>query len=200
MHRRAALLLPGALALPAAAAAGDYAFRVLRRGSPVGTHAVRFAQRGSERVATSELLIAPRVMGVVVYRYEHRYEEVTLGDRFRRVTSRLNRNGRIVEVRAEATGAAVLLDGTEGAQRLPPDAAPLSWWQPQRMGGRVPLFGTTTGRALTLAWQSGRLPGGGVSHACTGDVVATVRFDAAGRWSGFAATGEDGTEIVYEPA
>jgi hypothetical protein len=200
MRRRAALLLPGALALPAAAAEGDYAFRVKRRGDAVGTHLVRFEQRGAERVATSELLIAPRVMGVVVYRYEHRYEEVTVGARFRRVTSRLNRNGRIVEVRGEAVGGAVLLDGTEGAQRLPADAAPLSWWQMQRMGGRVPVFGTTTGRALDLAWQSRRLPGGGFEYACTGDVTATVTFDASGRWVGFAARGEDGSEIVYETA
>jgi hypothetical protein len=64
----------------------------------------------------------------------------------------------------------------------------------------VPLFGTTTGRALSLAWQSQRLPEGGFAYACSGDVVAGVRFDAAGRWLGFTATGEDGTEIVYEPA
>jgi hypothetical protein len=125
------------------------------------------------------------------------YEEVTLAGRFRRVTSRLNRNGRIVEVRGEAAADAVLLTGTEGPQRLPADAAPLSWWEPARMGGRVPLFGTTTGRALALQWQ-GRP--GGREFSCTGDVTARVAFDAAGRWAGFSATGEDGTDIVYEPA
>jgi hypothetical protein len=200
MRRRGALLLPGALALPAAAAEGDYAFRVKRRGDVVGTHVVRFVQRGSERIATSDLVITPRVLGVVVYRYEHRYEEATLGERFRRVTSRLNRNGRIVEVRGEAVAGAVLLDGTEGPQRLPADAAPLSWWLMPRMGGRVPVFGTTTGRALALTWQSRRLAGGGNEFACAGDVTATVTFDSAGRWVGFAARGEDGTDIAYEAA
>lgn len=200
MQRRAALVLPAALAWPAAAAEGDYAFRIRRRGDVVGTHLVRFTQRGSERVATSDLVITPRVLGVVVYRYEHRYEEVTLGERFRRVTSRLNRNGRIVEVSGEAVPGAVLLDGTEGSQRLPANAAPLSWWLMPRMGGRIPLFGTTTGRAMALTWQSRRLPGGGSEFACAGDVVATITYDAAGRWVGFAARGEDGTDIVYEPA
>ena len=200
MRRRAALVLPAALAWPAAAAEGDYAFRIRRRGDVVGTHLVRFAQRGSERVATSDLVITPWVLGVVVYRYEHRYEEVSLGERFRRVTSRLNRNGRIVEVSGEAVPGAVLLDGTEGSQRLPANAAPLSWWLMPRMGGRIPLFGTTTGRAMALTWQSRRLPGGGSEFACAGDVVATITYDAAGRWVGFAARGEDGTDIVYEPA
>lgn len=200
MQRRAALVLPAALAWPAAAAEGDYAFRIRRRGDVVGTHLVRFTQRGSERVATSDLVITPWVLGVVVYRYEHRYEEVSLGERFRRVTSRLNRNGRIVEVSGEAVPGAVLLDGTEGSQRLPANAAPLSWWLMPRMGGRIPLFGTTTGRAMALTWQSRRLPGGGSEFACAGDVVATITYDAAGRWVGFAARGEDGTDIVYEPA
>ncbi|WP_137125453.1 DUF6134 family protein [Roseomonas sp. HF4] len=201
LRRRHALLLPVAL-LPAGAAAaeGDIAFRVRRRGDVVGTHRVRFASRGAERVATSELLIRPAFMGIVVYRYEHVYEEVTVGGRFRRVTSRLNRNGRIVEVRGEAVAGAVLLDGTEGPQRLPADAAPLSWWEMGRLGGRLPLFGTTTGRALALAWRTRRGPAGGPEFACSGDVTATVGFDGAGRWVGFSARGEDGTDIEYEPA
>jgi len=188
--------------LPAGAPAadGDFAFRVKRRGDVVGTHHVRFATRGADRVAISELLIRPSVMGIVVYRYEHVYEEVTEGGRFRRVTSRLNRNGRIVEVRGEAAPGAVLLDGTEGPQRLPADAAPLSWWEVGRLGGRLPLFGTTTGRALALGWQTRRGQAGGPEFACSGEVTATVGFDAAGRWVSFAARGEDGHDIAYEPA
>ncbi len=155
---------------------GDYAFRVRRRGDVVGTHTVRFAMRGGMRVATSELLIRPSVMGIVVYRHDHTYEEVTQDGRFLRVTSRLNRNGRIVEVRGEAVAGAVLLDGTEGPQRLPADAAPLSWWEMRRLGGRLPLFGTTTGRALDLAWQTRRAAAGGPEYACTGEVTATHRL------------------------
>lgn len=201
MRRRSALLLPAAALAPRpAAAGGDYAFRVLRRGEEVGVHTVRFATRGAERVATSELVIAPRVFGIVVYRYEHRYEEVTEAGRFRRVTSRLDRNGRIVEVRGEAVAGAVLLDGTAGPQRLPADAAPLSWWEMRRLGGRVPLFGTTTGRAMALTWQAGRAAAGGPEFACAGEVTARVAFDAAGRWVGFSARGEDGHDITYAPA
>jgi hypothetical protein len=68
------------------------------------------------------------------------------------------------------------------------------------MGGRVPLFGTTTGRALALTWQSRPAGGERSEFACAGDVTATVTFDAAGRWVGFSARGEDGTDITYEAA
>jgi len=201
MRRRHALL---ALSAPFVAAAGpgagDIAFRVRRRGDLVGTHLVRFAQRGGERIAISDLTIVPKVLGVVVYRYEHRYEEVTRDGRFLRVASRLNRNGRIVEVRGEAVAGAVVLDGTEGPQRLPAEAAPLSWWEMRRMGGAVPLFGTTTGRALTLAWETRLGAASGQSFSCSGDVTATATFDAAGRWIGFSARSEGGHDIVYEAA
>ncbi|HYF09238.1 MAG TPA: DUF6134 family protein [Acetobacteraceae bacterium] len=199
--RRGFLLLPlGVVPRPARAAEGDYAFRILRRGEVVGRHEVRFARRGAVLAATSELRIAAGFLGVVLYRYEHRYEEVTEGGRFLRVSSRLNRNGRIVEVRAEAVPGAVLVDGTEGAQRLPADAAPLSWWERGRMGGRVPLFGTTTGQVLALRWEARPIPGTGAEYACQGEIEATVRFDVAGRWIGFSARGEDGTPITYETA
>jgi len=187
--RRGLLAAPALLLAQAVRAAdGDFAFRVMRRGDQVGTHTVRFAARGRERVATSEFLVAPRVMGIVVYRFEHRYEEVTEAGRFRRVTSRLNRNGRIVEVRGEAVAGAVLLDGTEGPQRLPADAAPLSWWDRDRLG-------TTTGRLLTVTWEIGR-----EARTCRGEVEAVARYDAAGRWVGLDARGEDGNDISYLPA
>ncbi len=196
--RRAAVLLPAALAAaPVVASERGFSFRVMRGGQAVGTHTVQFTTRGAEHVAVSDLRITPKFLGVVVFRYEHRYEEVTVGGRFRRVASRLNRDGRIVEVRGEAVPGAVLLDGTAGPQRLPADAAPLSWWEVARLGGRVPLFGTTTGRPLSLAWERRRPGDGGVEYACSGEVNATVHFDAAGRWDGFSARGEDGTDIAY---
>ena len=84
--------LPLLLATPAMAqASGDYRWRVMRNGMAIGTQSVSFTQRGAERVALSETLIAPTVLGIVVYRYEHRYTEVTRGGRFVSVRSRLNR-------------------------------------------------------------------------------------------------------------
>ena len=127
----------------------------------IGTHTVRFALRGGERIADLRMLIRPSVMGIIVYRYEHTYDEATQAGRFLRVSSRLNRNGHLVEVRAQAVDGAVLLDGTEGPVRLPGDAAPLSWWEMRRLGRRLPLFGTATGHAMDLAWHTRRAPAGG---------------------------------------
>lgn len=175
----------------------DYRWRVMRNGSEIGSHNVSFIQRGDERVAVSDVSIMPRVLGVVVYRFEHRYTEVTRGSAFVSVQSRQNRNGSIVEVSAEAAPGAVAIRGPEGALNLPANAAPLSWWEPQRFGGGVPIFGTTTGRLMELRWSRAALPGGGAQWRCQGEVDATLAYDANGRWVAYSVIGDDGSTVSY---
>lgn len=193
--------LPLLVATPALAqGGGDYRWRVMREGSMVGTHNVTFSRRGEDRIAFSDVTVVPTVLGVVVYRYEHRYTEVTREGRFVSVRSRLNRNGRIVELTAEANAEAVIVRGPKGERRMPPDAAPLSWWEPQRMGGAVPIFGTTHGRASNLRWTREARAGGGVRWRTTGDLEAMAEYDTRGRWVGYAVKGDDGSLVTYEPA
>lgn len=192
--------LPLLLATPALAqSGGDYRWRVMRSGTEIGTHNITFTESGGARSASSEMLVVPRVFGIVVYRYEHRLTEVTRGGRFVSVRSRLNRNGRITEVEAEATPQGVALRGPEGALQLPPHAAPLSWWEPQRFGGAMPLFGTTTGKPLDLRWTREALPGG-TRWRTAGEIEAVLEFDAAGRWVAYRVKGDDGTDVTYEAA
>ena len=200
IERRKLPLLLAAPALISSARAqmpADYHWRVRRDGTTIGTHDVTFSPRGDERLAISELVVAPSFLGVVVYRFEHRYAEVTRRGRFVSVRSRLIRNGRMVEVEAEAMPQGVTLVGSEGPQLLPRDAAPLSWWEPQRFGGAVPIFGTTTGRLMDLRWTREALPGG-VRWRTTGEVEATLEFDSAGRWTAYQVKGDDGHMVVYE--
>jgi hypothetical protein len=203
MIARRSLPLLAALAAPveALAQAPDYAvnFRVLRNGDfQVGTHSLRVATQGQRRMAVSDFSAAPRIMGVVVYRYEHRYTEVTEGGRFVSVSSQLNRNGRMLQVEAAAQADGVLVRSTNGEVRLPPNAAPLSWWEPQRFG-RVPLFGTTTGQAMNVTFERAQEAGGTTLWRCRGEIEADIRFDAQGRWVGFETKGDDGSRITYAP-
>ncbi len=195
--RRRALLLFSLL--PSAAQSADYDWRVMRQGVEIGTHRVTLQNLGQEMSAVSELLITPRVLGVVVYRYEHRYTEVTRAGRFVSVESRFNRNGRTLNVTAIATPDAVLLRSAGVEQRLPPDAAPLSWWEPQRFG-TAPLFGTTDARLTSLRIRREALPGGGLRILTAGDMEATLDYDARGRWVGYSVIGDDGSLVTYAPA
>lgn len=192
--------LPLLFATPALAQSnGDYRWRVMRNGTAIGAHTISFTERGGERIAVSENIVTPRVLGVVVYRYEHRLTEVTRGGRFVSVRSSLNRNGNLTEVEAEAGPRGVTLRGPEGALNLPAQAVPLAWWEPQRFGGRMPLFGTTTGKALDLRWTREAL-GQGVRWRTAGEIEAMLEFDAAGRWVTYQVKGDDGSSVTYEAA
>ena len=200
--RRATPVLPLALLLatpaltPALAQSSGYRWRVMRNGTAIGTHDVSFTERGGERITTSENIVTPRVLGVVVYRYEHRMTEVTRGGRFVSVRSSLNRNGTVIEVTAEATAAGVRLSGPEGVLNLPAGAVPLAWWEPGRFGGRLPLFGTTTGRPLDLRWTREALAAG-TRWRTAGEIEAVLEFDAGGRWTAYQVKGDDGSTVVY---
>jgi len=201
--------LPLLLATPATALAQGrgaippreaYRWRVMRQGSAIGTHSVTFTQRGEEVVALSDVSITPTILGVVVYRYEHRYTEVTRGGRFVSVASRLNRNGRVAEVEARAGASGVEVQGPSGVLRLPAGAQPLSWWEPERFGGRVPLFGTSHGQPFDLQWSREALPGGGTRWRTAGEFEAMLDYSAAGRWVGYSVRGDDGVTVSYAPA
>ncbi len=191
---------PAADATPAAAPApADYRWRVMRNGTEIGSHTVTFTARGDELVALSDVTITPRVLGVVVFRFEHRYTEVTRGTRLVSLRSRQNRNGTVVEVSAEGGAGGVSVRGPDGVLALPVDAVPLSWWQPQRFGA-VPIFGSTTGRLMDLRWTRGTLPGGGTSWRCEGEVDAMLEYSAAGRWVAYSVRGDDGSTVSYTAA
>ncbi|MDB5376315.1 MAG: hypothetical protein JWR00_761 [Rubritepida sp.] len=207
-RRRLPLLAPALVTTPALAQSaaqpapqqGDYHWRVMRNGAHIGSHDVSFSRRGEDLLALSEVVVTPRVLGVVVYRFEHRYTEVTRGGRFLSVTSRQNRNGRIVEVQAEATPRGVAIHGTEGERTLRADAVPLSWWEPQRFGGAAPIFGTTTGQLMDLRWTREPIAGGGTRWRCAGEVDAVLDFAADGRWTAYQVLGDDGSTVIYERA
>ncbi|WPB87120.1 DUF6134 family protein [Sediminicoccus rosea] len=193
------LLAPLAAGPALAQAPADYRWRVMRNGTAIGTHNISFTERGGERITVSENLVTPRVMGVVVFRYEHRLTEVSRGGRFVSVRSSLNRNGAITEVEAQAGAQGVTLRGPEGALNLPAQAVPLAWWEPQRFGGSVPLFGTTTGKPLDLRWTREAL-GQGVRWRTAGEIEAVLEFDASGRWTAYQVKGDDGSTVIYAAA
>ncbi len=201
LARRALPLLAALPMLPRPAAAAlpaEYRFRVMREGSQIGTHRVSFAQAGNELIARTDVDIAVRLAGFTVFRLTHRFSEAWAGDRLRLATSRYDRNGRTSEMEARAEGNAVLVRGPEGTERLPADAAPLTWWEPGRFSR--PLFNNTSGKLLRLQLARAPLPGGGARWTVTGDEEGEGSYAADGTWLGWRTKGEDGSTVTYERA
>lgn len=199
--RRAILAAP--LALPAlrsarAALPGPYAFRILREGREIGMHRVTFSDRGGGQYAADTAVdIAVKLAGITVFRFTHRFQELWAGPRLIGAASRRDRNGTVTEMRAEGTPAAVLVQGPEGALRLPAEAAPLTWWDVTRIEQRRPLFDNSDGKPLTLNWTRTPLADGGRRWACTGDRESAGEWAADGTWTAWTTKGDDGSVVTY---
>ncbi len=200
----APLALPaGAGLLPsrraAAALPAPVRFRIMREGSAIGTHRVTFADAPEGGLsATTEVDIAVRLAGFTVFRLTHRFQEVWAGQRLRLAVSRQERNGRVTEMTARADAQGLAVQGTQGALRLPAEAAPLTWWDVARIEARRPLFDNDTGRPLQLAWTRAPLPGGGRRWRCTGEEESEGAWAADGTWLSWTTKAEDGSTVTYE--
>jgi len=199
LSRRGLAALTAGLALPVAvhAAAAPIRFRILREGSPIGSHRVTFTTGAQGRLtALTEVDIAVRFAGFTVFRYMHRFREVWAGVRLIEAASHLDRNGRVMEMAARSESNALVVHGPEGTQRLPAEAAPLTWWNPQHF--TRPLFDNATGKLLLLQWTRTGLANGGVLWRCTGDEEGEGTYAPDGTWLSWATTGEDGSAVTYE--
>ena len=194
------LMLPMLPTRPAAAALpAEYRFRVVREGSQIGTHRVLFSRAGDELTARTDVDIAVKLAGFTVFRLQHRFSETWAGDRLRLAASRHDRKGTVTEMEVRADGNALLVRGPEGAQRLPADAAPLTWWDPGRFNR--PLFDNATGKPLRLQWSRAPLPGGGgVRWSATGDENGEGAYAADGTWLAWRTVAEDKSVVTYERA
>lgn len=197
--RRRALLAGMMIGLPGLVLAAPAAvnFRVMRGGSAVGTHAVRFRDEGPVLVAESEVRIIVRLAGFTVFRYAHDTQERWQGARLLALTSRLERNGTSFQAEARAEGNGLVLRGTAGEARLPATAAPLTWWRAASLTADLPLFDPRRGEPVMPELRRS-VVSGGVLVKLIGGEGAEVLYDAAGNWAGFTTTGDDGSAVRYE--
>lgn len=197
LRRRALPLLAlPLLSWPARAAPAAIRFRILRQGSQIGTHRVTFSEANGELTARTDVDIAVRLLGVTVFRFNHRFTELWAGDRLRLATSHHDRNGTVTEMVARAAEGGILVQGPKGPQRLPAEAAPLSWWNPRSF--TRPLFDTETGEPLRLRWTRIPLPDGAVRWVATDGDESEGTYAADGTWLDWKTKAEDGSIVTYE--
>jgi hypothetical protein len=197
MLRRAFLLLPGLLPMAVLAAPGPARFRVLRDGKEIGTHQVRLTGNAAKLSVQTEIALQVKLAGFTVFRLRHDITEEWQGERLLRLTSRHDRNGTVTEARVIAEGNALVSQGPEGAQRLPPNAAPLTWWNAAHFAR--PLIRPINGKLLMTAPSRSAISGGGAQFSLNGEVEAVARYDAEARWVALSTKGEDGSAVTYEP-
>lgn len=194
-------------ALTAAVPAGHaLEFRIIRKGSAIGTHRLAFGASGQNLTVRIEVAIAVTLGPVTLYRYGHTNTETWEGDSFTGCESQTNHNGTKSWMRARRLPQGLLVEGSEAPRyTAPANAIGTTYWNPLTL--KVPLFDSENGKLLkttiadrgadTVADAAGaHLPAH--HYAVSGDLVADIWYDSAFRLVSLGFVGSDGSTITYQ--
>jgi hypothetical protein len=202
MDRRLFLLSAGAMSIarPAQAAplpvppGSRIAFKVLRNGTPIGEHHLSFTQEGDRLSVDIHAAFLVRIAGIPVFRYTAQATESWAGGVFQSVESRVNDNGRRLEVHAQRVAAGYAIEGTHVLRYIgPPNTLPSTYWNKAMLNGMIVNIQTAHSYPAIVhspGWN--RLP------TADGSTLVAQRFDVTGKlhlsvwydqneqWSGLA--------------
>lgn len=165
MRRRRMLTLlgggVGGLCLPSAApracglypAADGWRFDVLRHGNVIGEHVFTFARDGEDFVVEVAIDIAVGMLGITLFRFTHRAEEVWRDGRLRSLATTTDDDGTPWHVELRHRDGA-LRGGVNGEDvQLPGDAIPASLWHRDTTTAPA-LLDTIDGRMKAVTSQA----------------------------------------------
>ena len=230
MLRRSFLLATSATLVTGTARAEGFAygaslgFVAHRNGQRIGTHALAFHEEGGQRIVTTQIDFAVRMLGFVAYRYRHRAREVWSGDQFLAIATETDDNGEKYAVKAQNEGGNLVVHRREPQSFFKTSGGDEAleqqhWIRDVHLGHLVPsthwniaqtrqqaLLNTQTGKITHVAVREvGRetVRTATAAPAAThfsydGDITMDQWFDDHGRWvkSTFKAT-TDGSTIEY---
>ena len=212
--RRAVLLAGAAVVTHAASAAvalpvpggNSLAFRMVRHGSEIGTHALTFTHDGD--TVTVRIVVDALVTfaSIPIARYSHRGVETWRGATLVELTGETNKNGTRQWVQARRTDDGLVVLGSQTKNYVAPEAAiPTSYWNKRMLDG--PMISLEDGVLLSpkiadLQMENVRLASGRVIAAdhynLSGAFDVDLWYDEQRTWAGMAMTVVDGSEVRYE--
>lgn len=210
-RRRAASGLLSALACVAAPAMATdtrhHAFEVLLDGKPIGSHSFHISATpdGTERVQ-SEASFQVKLLGITLYRYQHRAEEHWDAGCLQRIAASTSDNGRKLEVRGARAADAFRLEQPAAKETRAGCISSYSYWAPQRLLRQRELLNPQTGKFDTVQFEDlGEevldLPGGKRSarrHRMSGEGLSIdLWYGPDGQWLQLASRAAGDRQLLY---
>jgi uncharacterized protein DUF6134 len=166
----AGVLLLAAVVVRPAAAAERYDYRVHHPSyGDIGSYTNVIDRKGEDTEVRTELKIAIRMLGIVVYHQEARRTERWHGRRLVGFDGVTVVNGRRMEVHGEARDGGFVVTGPEGTVVAPADVHPSNPWSPMVLESDT-LMSTRDGRVMR-----GRVSGGNIEPSSSGSTAAPLR-------------------------
>jgi hypothetical protein len=182
---------------------GELRFDVMRNGSGIGYHTLRFAQNGDRLTVDIDIELKVKIAFVTVYRYEHRNREEWQDGALLGFRSRTNDNGTRHSVETRRDGDQLVIDGSKGRIEGPANLLPTSYWHRNFMA-RQSWIDTQNGRIVASTVE----PVGVEAIEAAGDVLQAKHFKVRGdldvdlwyaddRWVKLGFDASDGSRIDY---
>jgi hypothetical protein len=200
----------------------SHVFAAFRNGERIGTHSLSFQQNGDKRTITTSIDFAVKALGVTMYRYNHRGQEVWNGNTFESIVTQTDDNGTKYALKAkhDPNGVSVVREGgtapkvasndtgfQQGAAKqvtMPASTLPTTHWNLNQVkqsamlntqNGDLSKVQITPKGRETIKTANGTLQANRYSYS--GDVQMDQWFDDRGRWVKAAFKASDGSTIEY---
>ncbi len=184
---------------------GAITFKVMRRGSHIGEHALKFSQDGDDLVVHIDVRIVVKIGPVPVYHHTQHAIERWRADRFFSLDSSTVSTAARAKVTARRTADGLRIEPASGPPyTATPDTLPQTHWN--RLEYQGPLFNPENGTLLreTLVGRNEttvKLADGSTIRATrytiSGDGTEEAYYDSAGVWAGLHVKVEDGSFVDY---
>jgi uncharacterized protein DUF6134 len=182
------------------------AFRLMRHGAAIGTHALAFRSEGDTVAVDIAVDVLVKFGPFQLVRYTHHNRETWQGGRLVGVNSRTDRNGKLLHMAASWTGSGLSVEGSGTHPYVAPrDAFATTYWNKSTLF--APLIGTQDGMLVRpaisqLGAEPIRLATGEATPArryvLSGDLDLELWYDVSDAWVGMRFTVDDGSVISYE--
>lgn len=188
----ATILILGA---EAGASSPDAAFEILRKGDPIGYHAVNVEETAEGTKVETRIRMRVHLGPITLFRYDHHSREFWRDGALLTLESATQNNGRQLRLNVNREGDALIVDGADYRGEAPPDTIPSSYWNKDITTTSL-LLNTQTGglmRVKTEALGRTPAPNGALAdhHRLIGSVALNLWYEGR-RWVGadFVIRGE----------
>lgn len=182
------------------------AFRLMRDGEPIGTHALAFHRRPDGLDVFVRVNVLVHLGPVPFVRYRHNGLERWHGGRLVLVEATTDRNGTQLQMRAERRHTGMHVTGSSTQPYIAPeDALPTTYWNRRLLN--APMIGTQDGGLLRprvtdagtelIPVASGERIAA-QRYDLSGDLDLTLFYDRTGEWAGMRFIPPLGGEVSYE--
>jgi hypothetical protein len=192
-----ALSLAGGLVFCGAAEASglDSTFEIVRKGEPIGFHAVTVEETPDGVKVETTIKMRVKFGPIVLFRYDHQSTEVWKDGGLQSLESVTNNNGDDKSLTVRREGDQLLIDGAAFKGAAAADAIPSSYWNKEIVKAGS-LLNTQTGEVIDVSIESlGEAPAPNGAQAehyrLTGTVALDLWYEGP-RWVGsdFVVRGE----------